>query len=652
MSIFNNKKLKELQSENEELKRQIEGFNQNEKQLKHFDELIKNAHLEYADIISKKDQTAQKLELLDRDKTRLRAELNKLSTEIKQLREMKLTEQNQLTLLKNAFENPNQVSVNENNDFSKSKQLITSEIEAAENRKNSIALDIFNLRKKFDNLKSKISDGRKVIEQLNADIEKKKEEISSLINRQRALTQSEKEIVRPSTAIQNEEIETRIKALIKQENELLENISSHKKQLYELGMQIEDKKLVLNREIAEIDPSTDSSQTEMVKKELILELDIKTEARLAQLASLSEELKIKTDLNKELQSENKELLDIINSRKEELAKLNESIEIDTIRLTDLDYSLNVLESEFENLKEDIGTQKSLRKKIESQIKLRSGEKVDLEDLLKELKETTTILARLKNDIERGTGQSAKRFTGILQYYSTMINDLYKKKSYFEKTLAQKEKELGEKQRLIEERQLTLSEMENILYIRYNRVGIIKDLTHAIANQRKLLEKSSFIPLNTDQKDDLVVSRNISRQKLINFENALKEILGSPDKYSFDLINKRLSFEKDIFSSKSRLSELNQNIRHAARELSELKNSISKIKAEHEDHRLSINKLAAIKTKFEEQIESYKKILDKYAIIREKIREEQELIKKKRDLAERNSSPTQTVEAQNTKWVKV
>ena len=48
--------------------------------------------------------------------------------------------------------------------------------------------------------------------------------------------------------------------------------------------------------------------------------------------------------------------------------------------------------------------------------------------------------------------------------------------------------------------------------------------------------------------------------------------------------------------------LNQNIRNSTGELSELRNSISKIKIEHEDHRVSINKLAAIKTQLEDQID--------------------------------------------------
>jgi len=467
------------------------------------------------------------------------------------------------------------------------------------------------------------------------------------------MPQPEKEDIRLEAVNQNkEETENKILELIEQENKLLESININKEQLDELEKQIADKQQVLNSSTVNQYTQTASSLSEWENKELTLELDIKTEALKAQLANLTEELKAKMDSNNELQSENKELIEKIKSGKEELAKLNESVEIDTIRLTDLDYSLNILDNELDKLKFEIKEKKGIKKKIEEQIKIITDEKVNLEDILKELKETTTIIAQLKSDIERGSGQSAKRFTGILQYYSSMINDFYKRKSDVEKTLDQKEKELEEKQRLIDDRQTAISEMENILYVRYSRAGIIKELTQAIAEQRKLFEGGSFIPIDSELRDDSVLSKNISHKKLIDFENALKEILSGSDRYALDLINKRFSFEKEIFSSKSRLSELNQNIKHSTNELSELKNSIDKIKIEHEDHRVSINKLASVKTKLEEQIDSYKKIIDKYATIKEKIREEQELIKKKRDLTKQNNSLTQTADTNNTRWIKL
>ena len=70
MSLLNNKKLKELQSENEELKKAIEGLAEKENRLKNFEEMVKKARLEYAEITAKKDQTAQKLEAFEKEKSK------------------------------------------------------------------------------------------------------------------------------------------------------------------------------------------------------------------------------------------------------------------------------------------------------------------------------------------------------------------------------------------------------------------------------------------------------------------------------------------------------------------------------------------------------------------------------------------------------
>ena len=653
MSFLNGKKIKELQSENDELKKILEGISEKENQLKHFDELIKKARFEYSEIVAKKDQTVQKLEALEHDKAKFLQELNKISVEIKQLREIKLAEHNQIISLENAINHSDQNLNTSSTNLLKSKQIISNEIETAEKRKNNIALETFNLRKKFDELNRNITDGKKVLGRLNSDIEKKKDELSSLIDRQRLFSKPENESfysinVDPNT----EEIQNRISTLTLQENKLIERINIREKQLEDLEKEILGREHNHNIQSPEIYSLDNLSHTESAKRETVLELGIKIDALEAQLTSIAEEIRSKSGIIDELQTENKRLVDQIKLGRNEFSKLNQSIEIETIRLTDLDYSLTILENEFDKLKNDISSQMSLKETIELQISKRTEEKINLEDLLKELKETTTILAQLKHDIEKGTGQSAKRFTGVLQYYSSIINDIYKRKSNAEKSLAQSEKELAEKQRLIDERQTTLLEMENILYVRYDRIGIIKDLARVIADQRKFLESSNFISEDSNQKEEHLFDREISHQKLIEYENALKEILNSSDRYAADLINKRSSLEKEIIVNKNRLNELNQNIRHSTGELTEIKNSISKIKIEHEDHRVSINKLASVKMKLEEQINSYKMVVEKYAKIKDKIREEQELIKSKRKLASEINSSKKTVDAQNTKWIKI
>ena len=170
--ILYSKKFKELQSENEELKNQIESVKEKEERLKRFEELIKNARIEYASIALKKDQTVQKLEALENDKTRLNDEIFKISSEIKQLREIKLSEQNQLLALNIALSDANNTSQIENADsLSETKHLIHKEIEAAENRKTEITFEIIKLKKVFEEARPKVAELSKVKNALNIEIE-------------------------------------------------------------------------------------------------------------------------------------------------------------------------------------------------------------------------------------------------------------------------------------------------------------------------------------------------------------------------------------------------------------------------------------------------------------------------------------------------
>jgi len=233
----------------------------------------------------------------------------------------------------------------------------------------------------------------------------------------------------------------------------------------------------------------------------------------------------------------------------------------------------------------------------------------------------------------------------------MINDMSKKKANLEKVLTQKEKEFREKQS-------ALQQTENILFVRHEKVKLFENLTNLIADQRMMLEDSDFNSEDIKYSGQQVFNSENSQKKLLEYENALKELLSNTDKYSGNLISTKSLLEKEIAENKNRLNALNQNIRHSTGELSELRNSINKIKIEHEDHRVSINKFASIKTRLEEEIKKNKLIIDKYASIKDKIRQEQELIKKKREItasitsSNKFSASEKTNETHNPKWIKL
>jgi chromosome segregation ATPase len=652
MSLLKSKKFKELQQENEELKKLIDGLSDKENQLKNFDDLVKKARLEFANISAKKDQTAQKLETLQKEKTKLTTELKIISSDIKQLREIKLSEKNQILSMGKATDLPEQ-------SMGVYSKMTLKEIEAAEKRKSEITSETFKLNKIFDETKKKINEGEKVLNSLTSEIEKKKEEISSLIERQMLISDDQYKSLNLSFGNKNiDEAQLRIGKLEANEKELTEMINNRKQLLTQLDKRIREKKAVVNSLSGSIDSKNKLTQKEFSENEQVLELDIKIEAMETKLALLTDEFKSKKELTNDLQTEYLKISEDLESGKNELSVLTEAIEIATVRLTDLDNSLTFLDKEFEKISREVSDKMALREKLDEEISEKKNQKTDLEKILKELKETTTIIAQLKNDIESGSGQSAKRFTGVIQYYSTLITDITKKKTLVEKDLSKKLKELKSRENLINEKQLVLDEMENVLVIRHNKLKLFEDLTRKITGQRELLEKNILTFNESVHSTELIVNSETHQKKLLEFENALKELLHNSDKYSGDLTSTRMMIEKEIFENKKRLNELNQNIRQSTTELSSLRDSINKIKVEHEEHRVSINKLGSVKTKLEEQIEKHKQVIDKYASIKDKIRQEQELIKKKRELSStaKSSGPTtkdgKTFEPNNPNWIKL
>lgn len=656
--ILNSKRIKELESENEELKKLIQSFTAKETQLKRFDELIKKARIEYGDITLRKDQTAQTVEVLENEKTKINNEIQKISYEIKQLRELKLAEQNQLLTLNNALHDSGNISHDDKVDQLSSVKLnLYKEIEASEKRKDKIKNETIELEKKYKETFKNIQEVKDVEQTLQTEIEKRKEELSILIESHNAIFEEQQENLNSRTSGLNdedkkisEETKLRIITLSDEEANLIIKINDQRKKLEEIEKKIEEKNVYLQNKaedlkqnVAEEESGTSEligrlSREETAKREIILELDNSISIKKSQLESLTDDYKTKTSLLNEASDKNKELLEEIEVKLNKLSELNELGEIATARLTDLDYSLNTLENEFTKLNKEVLNTKSIKNEIENDIKERTIEKKELEGYLKELRETTTILAQLKNDIEQGSGMSAKRFTGVLKYYSTYISEMYKQKIHLEKILNRKEKDVEDQDRLLYEKQSALYEVDKILFIEQDTAELFQELIKKIHTQWEQIK--NVISFSQDKgfsqiiHDKESLSENDTNNEILTeFGNTLKEMLQKSERYfnKYDKKHPVLKNEKKEYGH--RLNELNKNIRDSVNELSGLHSSINKIKEEHEEHRQDINKLVSMKKKLEEEISKYEVTIDKYEKIKEKIKQEQDLLRDKRGIKE-------------------
>ena len=605
MMIWGPKRIKELETENEELRTLLDSFSAKEERLKRFEELIKKARIEFAEITKRKDQTAHTLETLENERTKLNREIQKISYEIKQLREMKLDEENQLFTLNSAFQESGKLSYSENVDLDQltdRKLILQKEIDAAENRRDTIKNETFELEKKLLAINQKAKEVKEVEKTLRLEIEKRKVEIKKVIDKQKLISQNEKEISltkSSETIYETEKIaealreESRIKESIKQ---LSEEEDSIKNQIIELNKQITGQK--------------------------------------TQLESLVEDYKAGTELLSAVTNKEEELSEELNYKQETLEELNRSIQGATARLSDLNNSLDILDEEYSALSKEIDNKQLLKKNLQNQIKENEKEIKSLEGYLKELKETTTILAQLKNDIEQGSGLSAKRFTGVIKYYSTYINELYDQKIHLEKVLNQKEKDVEEKDKILEEKQSALNEIEQELFIDQDTAELFKETIEKIQRQWQQLRKIASFPgdkgfdkILQSEKNDQEIDSAI--EKLSGFEETLKEMTKNSDRYFNRIIYKNTFSENERKDYDYRLNEFNNKIEQSVNELSSLHTSINKIKEEHEEHRQDINKLVSIKEKLEKDIRKYETAIDKYEKIMKKIKQEQNLIRVKR-----------------------
>jgi len=653
--VFNSKRLKELETENEELKTLLQGFATKEEQLKRYDELIKKARIEFGDITQRKDQTAQTLESLDNEKTKLNHDIQKLSFEIKQLRELKIAEHNQLLTLSNALLDSGKISLDDKvNQLSNTKLNLYQEIEASEKRRNKIKNETIELEKKYKETYQKIQEIKDVERTLRTKIEKRKEELSVIIESHNAILQEQQENLNSRLGRLNDEEEKiseetrlRIKELSRKEENLLKKINDQRNKLEEIEKKIEERNLYLqdNKQptlTAEESGIRESmgqlSQEESEKKELISELENKINLKKSQLELLTEDLKNKATLLNKASDKNEQLLKELQFRRAKLSRLDEMVEIATARLTDLDYSLNTLEDEYNTLNKEVQNTKSTKNEIENKLKEEINEKKELDGYLKELRETTTILAQLKNDIEQGSGMSAKRFSGVLKYYSTYISEMYKQKVQLEKILAKKEKDVNDLDRILEEKQSALYEIDKSLFIDQDRTELFRELIIKIQKQWEQIKNITSFSEDKGfyqiiQNKELLTEKDLTIEKLTEFENTLKEIIQKSESFFNKYDEKRPVFENEKNEYGQRLNELNKSIRDSVNELSNLHNSINKIKEEHEEHRQGINKLVGMKKRLEEEIGKYEVMIDKYEKIKEKIMREQDLIKDKRGIKE-------------------
>ncbi|MDZ7625382.1 MAG: hypothetical protein U5J96_13195 [Ignavibacteriaceae bacterium] len=760
MAFLNSKKLKDLQSENEELKAFIQSTTDKESHFRQLDELLRKARVEYANITIKKDQTVQTLEHLEKEKIKLNSQTQKLSSEIEQLREMKVYEQNQIQKLTNNSaiqHNKNEIGI---------KFPVYKEIELAEKRKKELEKETAEMEKRFREVYQRVLDVEGMEKSLDLEIKKRKEEINSLNERKnefgkeqlknftsrimslkdnekknlleikqkiKQLSDRETELnnklqirnrelqeienkIGQKRSINGEDAGSKILSLIAEEQNLLDSIESKRKSLSELEESILSLKAERNKitdEINRVDIASKSDklifedepagskltpaeilhfekeantiqgvikalkeeeqnirssieqlgQTEELKKELISQLSDELSSKEIQFASLEKDYGTKSSRLNEISFKNKLILEELATKTNELSLAENTLKSKTSRLNELTGELSRVEKKLIAVKSELSEKDFEKSEIEEKIKSASDKWTKLDDYYKRIKEVVPLLEKRKDEIQLSNSMFEKRFADMFKHYSTQMGEMYKKKNLLEQMLIKKENDVNEKDQTLLDKLTALDEAEKVLSIRQTEAESIEDLLKTINEQKELLasEITSLENKSVEKKiqnKELSIESELYHKKLVEFENGLKELFHKSEERFSKNTAQKASLESEIREYEHRLNELNKGIKDSIEEHVKLRSTISKIKIEHEEHRLAINKLASVKKKLEDEINKHQVVIDKYTKIKEKIRQEQNLIKMKRELFVSNKSSNQSTEEQKTfephspNWIKL
>ena len=182
MGLFENKRLRELEKENEELLFRINNISEKEDNVRHLNDVLKKMRMEVSDLNDRKLALAGEIESLREDKRQVKGDIEGLNKEILNLRSLKLEEQNTLLDYSSQIDKIK-------NQISKDESLRDIEVdlddESIEIRNNNIK----ELTSEYDELRDKIFYAEEKVDELNTQEEElierinaKKKELESLSN--------------------------------------------------------------------------------------------------------------------------------------------------------------------------------------------------------------------------------------------------------------------------------------------------------------------------------------------------------------------------------------------------------------------------------------------------------------------------------------
>lgn len=566
-----------------------------------------------------RDLYSRIVELTDQEKVLINS-IDKKSKQLDAIESFRLIDaQTELDEIKNKIDNVKRIEKKSIEEFQhKIKTLSQQEKEI----QNKVTLRIRKLEEAEEKLIEKTSQIQKDSEKKTLDLIVEEQKLIDSIK----LKQNKVNELNSAITSLEEKIE-KLKNLNESTLQYAENSLTTKTQAVIRGLQEEASKL--RAHINQL------KSTEELKRDLIVKLKDELSGKEIELAALENDFNTKSNQLKEVSIKNQELAEEIEFKNNKLSKIDASLNDKKTQFDQLEKTISELEERIAQLNNEITRREIMKSKTEN--KISSGKETlnKLGENHETLKKNILALEAKQKEMQGSNKLFEHRFAKLFEKYSKDVNEINTKRNVLEQMLDKKEKDIQEKDNTLLEKIALLDETEKVLLIRQKELDSFDDLLKVINDQKEFL-KGDLQNLDTKaaekklENQELKVESDILRSKISEFEKNLHDLLNNTDERLKKSREKREKLDNEIREYEIRLKELNDDIKDSMNELVDLQNAVGKIKVEHEEHRLEINKLASLRNKLFDEINKSRVILDKYKRIRERIRGEQESIIKRRE----------------------
>jgi chromosome segregation ATPase len=751
MNLFNNKKLAELQQENEGLRKILKDIEGREQKILHLQEAQKKLQSELIELNEKKSEQRNELNIIKRQKYDAEKTYHQIKSEINRLEKLKPGKNSQFVQSFDeefdAGEKTVLINKQSSDKISHQKEL-ASQIEEAQIKKDKLTGENIRLEESVNELLEQVEALQKVkgsleyrINEINSELHQHvhdntfttneklaaiaekiealktrgrnelneiQSRIAELTNeedalrdrinlRLRELEEIEDTTIKDSSAYKKAS-EDKLLSLIVEEQNVIESIEKKQKYIKDLNDKISQLKQLELKVFNEIEHRVEKLKIKEIELKgninlLQLELDEKkaakekideTEERL--IALLQEEQNIKDKISQLLETESykkaliNELNDKMSAREIEFAAISKDFERQSgqfdaanLKLQHLAEELDLkqkellavvqtinskteriktLRSEAEGLEEKINILRGEASKIEKtaadmEARVNAG-RIELEKFAEEKNKIAEMIPELqkrRTEIQQGNKALEERFSELFQKFNKEITQANQKRNVLDQIIAKKEKDLDEKDKILFEKLAALEDSERVLNMKQAEIESFDDLLKTVNEQKEFL-KNDLIKLDDNAAEkrilnnDLRMETEFLQKKMTEIERNIQDLLNSSSTRFQKTSNLRITLDSEVQEYESRLNDLNQKIKDSMNELVDLRSSISNIKLEHEEHRLSIAKYISIKKKLDDEIKKNQNLLNKYRQIREKIKIERTTMTKIEDAPEIDMDTTE------------